>query len=181
MYYVEFFACPQEHAWVKQSCLFSYKGIEAFKTYAQAQVDRASSKTTKERLAERFQLKVATNRRQQWEEAIKLADQYINNLTIERRTSVKQATSNTLKSSYKNTTKASAEDLTKTNTKPQIKSPKKQNEIKLSCNTLLKNNTQKSIINNSDKGIVNSAKQRSSSNGQEQSMAGHKRKVSVHN
>lgn len=40
-------------------------------------MDRALSKSAKEKLAERFQLKVALNRRDQWEQAIEQADLYL--------------------------------------------------------------------------------------------------------
>lgn len=64
----------KERAWVKESSLFKYNGIESFKTYAQDQVDRAETKLDKERLAERFQLKVSLNRRDDWDNAITQAD-----------------------------------------------------------------------------------------------------------
>jgi len=63
---------PAERAWLAQANVFRYKGIESFKIYAQEQVDRA-----KEKLTERFQLKVALNRRDQWEQAIEQADLHL--------------------------------------------------------------------------------------------------------
>lgn len=77
MYFIEFFGPQVERAWLSQDCIFRYKGIESFKIYAQDQVDRAISKSVKEKLAERFQLKVALNRRDQWEQAIEQADLYL--------------------------------------------------------------------------------------------------------
>lgn len=77
MYFIEFFGPQVERAWLCQDSIFRYKGIESFKIYAQDQVDRASSKSVKEKLAERFQLKVALNRRDQWEQAIEQADLYL--------------------------------------------------------------------------------------------------------
>lgn len=74
MFYVEFFGPSVEHAWVAEGGLIEYKGIEAFKTYAQDQVDQAPTKSQKEKLAERFQLKVALTRRDHWEHAVKEAD-----------------------------------------------------------------------------------------------------------
>jgi len=77
MYFIEFFGPQAERAWLAQANVFRYKGIESFKIYAQDQVDRALSKAAKEKLAERFQLKVALNRRDQWEQAIEQADLYL--------------------------------------------------------------------------------------------------------
>jgi hypothetical protein len=74
-FYVEFFGPAVEHAWVAEGCLIEYRGIEAFKTYAQDQVDQAPTKSAKEKLAERFQLKVALTRRDHWETAVEEADE----------------------------------------------------------------------------------------------------------
>jgi hypothetical protein len=78
MFYVKFFGPSVEHAWVNESCLIEYKGIESFKTYAQDQVDQAPTKSQKEKLAERFQLKVALTRRDHWERAVDEADNAMN-------------------------------------------------------------------------------------------------------
>lgn len=78
MFYVEFFGPSVEHAWVAEGGLIEYKGIEAFKTYAQDQVDQAPTKSQKEKLAERFQLKVALTRRDYWEQAVEEADEAMN-------------------------------------------------------------------------------------------------------
>ena len=93
MYLVEMIGSYKDRAWVSQSSLFSYKGIESFKTYAQDQVDRAVAKSDKERLAERFQLKVANNRRDEWEHAISNADLIIKNLESPKSLTKKQITS----------------------------------------------------------------------------------------
>lgn len=79
MYYVEFIGPFKERTWVLDLNIFKYDGIESFKTYAQNQVDRAVTKSDKEKLAERFQLKVALNRREQWQKAVDQAD-YLNRL-----------------------------------------------------------------------------------------------------
>ena len=78
-YFVEFFGTCSISAWSLDENIFSYDGIESFKTYAQDQVDRAPTKLAKEKLAEKFQLKVATNRRDQWERAIEQANSYLRN------------------------------------------------------------------------------------------------------
>jgi hypothetical protein len=75
MYFVEFFGPSTEYAWVSEGSLIEYCGIEAFKTYAQDQVDQAPTKSQKEKLAERFQLKVALTRRDHWEQAVEEADE----------------------------------------------------------------------------------------------------------
>ena len=77
MYFIELFGAVEEKVWLCQNSLFKYRGIESFKTYAQDQVDRAASKSVKEKLAERFQLKVALNKRDQWEQAIEQADLFL--------------------------------------------------------------------------------------------------------
>jgi hypothetical protein len=85
MYYVLFFGPSIEHAWVTESCLIEYKGIEAFKAYAQDQVDQASIKSAKEKLADRFQLKVSLTRREQWEKAVTEADFALGKHVTERK------------------------------------------------------------------------------------------------
>jgi hypothetical protein len=74
MIYVEFFGASVEHAWVTHNSIIEYKGVDAFKQYAQQQVDLGVSKSAKEKLADKFQLKVAQSKREQWEQAIREAD-----------------------------------------------------------------------------------------------------------
>jgi hypothetical protein len=87
LFYVEFFGPSIEHAWVAEGCLIEYKGIDAFKEYAQRQVDQAPTKSQKEKLAERFQLKVAISRREHWEQAVQEADEAIIKTIDKRRES----------------------------------------------------------------------------------------------
>ena len=87
-FYVEFFGPSVEHAWVAEGCLIEYKGIEEFKTYAQDQVDQAPTKSQKEKLAERFQLKVALSRRDQWEQAVDEADEALTKKRTDERLQV---------------------------------------------------------------------------------------------
>ena len=56
-----------------------------FKAYAQNQVDLATSKSVKEKLADRFQLKVALSRREQWEGAVEEADMFLNKSAMDRK------------------------------------------------------------------------------------------------
>ena len=84
-YYVLFFGPSFEHAWVGESCLIEYKGIEAFKSYAQNLVDQASTKSRKERLTEKFQLKIASSRKEQWEQGVREADFALSKLVTERK------------------------------------------------------------------------------------------------
>jgi hypothetical protein len=86
MFYVEFFGPSIEHAWVTQHCLIDYKGIEEFKIYAQEQVDLCSTKSAKEKLAEKYQLKVTLSKRDNWELAVKEADQALDKSIQERKT-----------------------------------------------------------------------------------------------
>jgi hypothetical protein len=83
-YFLRLYGPLSESAWVLESNLIDYKGIEAFKTYAQDQVDQALTKSAKEKLAERFQLKVALSRREHWERAVREADVAIAKSSSER-------------------------------------------------------------------------------------------------
>jgi hypothetical protein len=76
-YFVEFFGPSTVRAWTYEINLFYFDGIESFKVYAQNQVDRATTKIAKEKLAEKFQLKVAINQRDHWEKAIEQANFYL--------------------------------------------------------------------------------------------------------
>lgn len=75
--FVEFFGPTVEHAWIADNSLIEYKGMEEFKSYAQRKVDEAPKKLLKEKLVERFQLKVALSKRTAWEDAVKEADQML--------------------------------------------------------------------------------------------------------
>ena len=75
---VELFSGPSdEKVWLAAEAVFSYNGIESFKAYAQSEVDKAPTKAAKEKLVDRYQLKVSMNRREQWETAVKLADAFV--------------------------------------------------------------------------------------------------------
>ena len=76
--YVEFFGPTIEHAWISEASLIDYKGVDAYKIYAQNQVDQANSKSAKEKLADKFQLKVSLSKRDHWEKAVQEADFSIN-------------------------------------------------------------------------------------------------------
>jgi hypothetical protein len=79
-YYVELFGYSKERAWASANDMFAFDGIESFKKYAQNQVDLAPTKQDKEKLAERFQLKVSMSKRKQWDNAVELADKHANKL-----------------------------------------------------------------------------------------------------
>jgi len=72
--YVEFFGPISENAWISEASLITYNGVEAFKIYAQDQVDQAIAKSTKEKLADKYQLKISLSKRDQWEKAVQEAD-----------------------------------------------------------------------------------------------------------
>ena len=78
-YFVECFGANTIRSWAAEESIICYDGIESFKIYAQGQVDRAPTTSAKEKLAELFQLKVATNRRDEWENSIRQASLYMRN------------------------------------------------------------------------------------------------------
>ena len=74
MYFVVFYGSPADFAWVSDAAVIGYQGVEAFTKYAQELVDKAQTKSQKEQLTERFQLKVTIGRREDWEKAVREAD-----------------------------------------------------------------------------------------------------------
>ena len=72
---VTFLGPSSEYAWVPESSVISYNGIEAFKSHAQTQVNTGKTKSLREKIAERYQLKVAHSYSDQWEQAVFEADQ----------------------------------------------------------------------------------------------------------
>ncbi|CAF1347847.1 unnamed protein product [Adineta steineri] len=74
MYFVVFYGSTADFAWVSDAAIIAYKGVEAFTKYAQESVDKAQTKSQKEQLTERFQLKVTIGRREDWESAVREAD-----------------------------------------------------------------------------------------------------------
>lgn len=77
MYFVVFYGSTADFAWVLDSAIIPYEGVEAFTKYAQESVDKAQTKSQKEQLMERFQLKVTISRREDWEMAVREADESI--------------------------------------------------------------------------------------------------------
>jgi hypothetical protein len=75
MYFVVFYGSTADFAWVPDSAVIPYQGVEAFTKYAQESVDKAVTKSQKEQLTERFQLKVTISRREDWETAVRDADE----------------------------------------------------------------------------------------------------------
>jgi len=75
MYFVVFYGSTADFAWVPDSAIIPYQGVEAFTKYAQEAVDKAQTKSQKEQLTERFQLKVTISRREDWEMAVREADE----------------------------------------------------------------------------------------------------------
>ncbi|CAF0924621.1 unnamed protein product [Adineta steineri] len=74
MYFVVFYGSTADFAWVPDAAVIPYQGVEAFTKYAQEIVDKAQTKSQKEQLTERFQLKVTIGRREDWELAVREAD-----------------------------------------------------------------------------------------------------------
>lgn len=77
MYFVVFYGSTADFAWVPDTAVIPYEGVEAFTKYAQESVDKAQTKSQKEQLMERFQLKVTISRREDWEMAVRQADESI--------------------------------------------------------------------------------------------------------
>jgi hypothetical protein len=75
MYFVVFYGSTADFAWVSDAAIIAYQGVEAFTKYAQETVDKAQTKSQKEQLTERFQLKVTIGRREDWEMAVREADE----------------------------------------------------------------------------------------------------------
>lgn len=77
-YYVQFFGPSVEHAWVPEGNIISYQGLQEFKVYSQQQIDKAMSKSAKDKMSEKFSLsKIAPNKREEWEQAIAEADRLV--------------------------------------------------------------------------------------------------------
>lgn len=93
IYFVVFYGSTADFAWVPDAAIIPYQGVEAFTKYAQEIVDKvnrhssnpfllknimltlqAQTKSQKEQLTERFQLKVTIGRREDWEMAVREAD-----------------------------------------------------------------------------------------------------------
>ena len=75
MYFVVFYGPTADFAWISDTAVIAYEGVEAFTKYAQELVDKAVAKHQKEHLTERFQLKVTIGRREDWETAVREADE----------------------------------------------------------------------------------------------------------
>lgn len=84
MYFVVFYGSTADFAWVAETTMIPYKGVAAFAEYAQEVVDKAPTKSHKEQLIERFQLKITMNRRDDWELAVKEADQALSETSDKR-------------------------------------------------------------------------------------------------
>lgn len=84
MYFVVFYGSTADFAWVSDAAVIAYQGVEAFTTYAQELVDKAVTKSQKEQLTERFQLKVTIGRREDWEMAVREADESLKQTSEKR-------------------------------------------------------------------------------------------------
>ncbi|UJR37681.1 hypothetical protein I4U23_030376 [Adineta vaga] len=84
MYFVVFYGSTADFAWVSDAAVIEYNGVEAFTKYAQENVDKAQTKSQKEQLTERFQLKVTIGRREDWESAVREADDAIKQTSEKR-------------------------------------------------------------------------------------------------
>jgi hypothetical protein len=84
MYFVVFYGSTADFAWVSDAAIIEYQGVEAFTKYAQETVDKAQTKSQKEQLTERFQLKVTIGRREDWEMAVREADEALKQTSEKR-------------------------------------------------------------------------------------------------
>ncbi len=84
MYFVVFYGSTADFAWVSDSAIIPYQGVEAFTKYAQDAVDKALTKPQKQQLTERFQLKVTISRREDWEQAVREADESLKHISETR-------------------------------------------------------------------------------------------------
>nr|QDF21440.1 histone-lysine N-methyltransferase NSD2 isoform X1 [Brachionus koreanus] len=73
-FYVQFFGPSVEHAWVPEGNIIFYKGLQSFKAYAQQQIDKAVSKSAKDKMNEKYSLKISMPKREEWDQAIAEAD-----------------------------------------------------------------------------------------------------------
>ncbi|CAF0761462.1 unnamed protein product [Brachionus calyciflorus] len=74
IYHVESIETRKENAWVLDINILKFEGFDSFKIYAQEQVDRATSKSAKEELAEKYQLVIPPDRSDEWKMALQHAD-----------------------------------------------------------------------------------------------------------
>ena len=84
MFFVVFYGPTADFAWISDAAVIAYQGVEAFTTYAQELVDKAVTKSQKEQLTERFQLKVTIGRREDWEMAVREADESLKQTSEKR-------------------------------------------------------------------------------------------------
>ncbi|CAF1107258.1 unnamed protein product [Adineta steineri] len=74
-YFLYFFGPTFEYIWTAANLLVPYSGLDEFIRHAETSVQNATTKGEQEALANRFELKVAANKRAQWDKAIEEADQ----------------------------------------------------------------------------------------------------------
>ncbi|CAF0917537.1 unnamed protein product [Didymodactylos carnosus] len=83
-YFVVFYGSTADFAWLGDSSIIYFKGVEEFTKYAQEVVDQAQTKSMKEQLTERFQLKITIGRRDDWEMAVSEANDALNQSAEQR-------------------------------------------------------------------------------------------------
>ncbi|CAF1180523.1 unnamed protein product, partial [Didymodactylos carnosus] len=83
-YFVVFYGSTADFAWLGDSSIIYFKGVEEFTKYAQEVVDQAQTKSMKEQLTERFQLKITIGRRDDWEMAVSEANEALNQSPAQR-------------------------------------------------------------------------------------------------
>lgn len=87
MFYVEFFGSTSESAWISSGCLLEYRsgGVESFKKHVQDLIDLANTKSSKEKLTEKYMLRIRQSKREGWETAVNEAEEALSLGDKERR------------------------------------------------------------------------------------------------
>lgn len=130
-YYVQFFGPSVEHAWVPEGNIIAYQGLEDFKAYGQQQIDKAVSKSAKDKMSEKFSFsKITPLKRDEWEQAIAEADKLVGKKLRDRKSYfLRQLSDN------KNSKENSNPESTKSNKfrRSSIEDNNVQNEKKKVC------------------------------------------------
>lgn len=88
MIYVELFGPVVEHAWSMESNILAYAGgdpDEFFKTQSLAAIETQSTKSSKEKMAQKFLLRVPPLRQIDWEAAVREADEALSKKPLDRK------------------------------------------------------------------------------------------------
>ncbi|UJR14906.1 hypothetical protein I4U23_001890 [Adineta vaga] len=76
-YFVYCFGSHFKHAWVHETYLHRYEGLEEFVRYSEHQVEQASSKRTEEKLRKKFKVQISEELHPLWKEAVDKANELL--------------------------------------------------------------------------------------------------------